>query len=347
MECNMRRPTRSPRLATLCLQGNTAASTKDNVTRTKLLEKAVRFLLQQRAWHPIDALVLPGGFFWLSRSLGATTFERRRSLISAERFVPAITTALEQLQELSPAIRLVTGVMAQPRDKAERTEQACLAFDQTGLIGAARKMFPTQAESRGRRFMTPFADDYRSIERFVDLPNGSLAALHSCYDLFGTADHGSGGGARRAAIKALRQRSGRRLAEGQYGFRATRDSELAAWANLVAAKAPDVLLATIHAFERPGLDGYWQRHGIARASAAHGGAITIGAAHFLDSLPRDSSTLATYGVPKRELSAGVSRRAHSLAALHSAVLTVQGMTALLRVFEPPQHRWKAKNGRAS
>ena len=30
----MRRPTRSPRLATLCLQGDTAASTKDNAART-------------------------------------------------------------------------------------------------------------------------------------------------------------------------------------------------------------------------------------------------------------------------------------------------------------------------
>jgi predicted amidohydrolase len=342
----MRRPIRSPRLATLCLQGNTAASTKDNFNRVSLLEEVVRIVRERLDWHPIDALVLPGGFFWLSRSLGATTFERRRSLIAAERFVSAITTALAKLKELSPGIRLVTGVMAQPRDKSERTEQACLAFDQSGLIGAARKMFPTQAESRGRRFMTPFTDDYRSGERFVDLPNGGLAALHSCYDLFGTADHGSHGGARRSAIKVLRNKGGR-VGEGHEGFRASRDTSLAAWADLVAAKAPDVLLATIHAFERPGLDGYWQRHGIARASAAHGGALTIGAAHFLDSLPRDGSTLAAYGVPKRELSAGVSRRAHSLAPLHSAVVAVHGMNALLRVFEPPQNRWKAKNGRTA
>jgi len=342
----MRRPTRSPRLATLCLQGNTAASTKDNAARVPLLKRVVHVLRQERAWHPIDALVLPGGFFWLSRSLGATTFAQRRALVSAERFTADITAALAQLQELSPGIRLVTGVMAQPRNKTERTEQACLAFDQTGLIGAGRKMFPTQAESRGRRFMTPFADDYRSSERFVDLPNGSLAALHSCYDLFGTADHGSGGGARRSAIRVLRDNGGR-VEQGHEGFRASRDSSLAAWADLVAANAPDVLVATIHAFERPGLDGYWQRHGIARASAAHGGALTIGAAHFLDSLPRDGSTLAAYGVPKRELSAGVSRRAHGLTALHAGVVAVQGMTALLRVFEPPQQLWKAKNGRAA
>ena len=54
-------------------------------------------------------------------------------MIAAKRFVPAITTALEELKELSPGIWLVTGVIAQPRDSAERTEQACLAFDQIGL----------------------------------------------------------------------------------------------------------------------------------------------------------------------------------------------------------------------
>lgn len=342
----MRRPTRSPRLATLCLQGDTAASTRDNAARTSVLEEAVSVLLQHRTWHPIDALVLPGGFFRLSKPLGASDFKRRRALVSSERFTAAITNTLKQLQELSPGIRLVTGVMAQPRDKTERTEQACLAFDRNGLIGAARKIFPTQAESRGRRFMTPVVDDYRSAHRFIELPNGSLAGLHSCYDLFGTADIGSAGGARRAAIRVLRTKGGR-IGEGHEGFRGTRDGCLLAWSDLVASNAPDVLLATIHAFERPGLDGYWQRHGIARASAAHGGALTIGAAHFMDSLPQEGSTLAAYGVPKRELSAGVSRRAHSLTALNSAAVTVQGTNAVLRVFEPPQHRWKAKNGRVA
>lgn len=342
----MRRPTRSPRLATLCLQGNTATSTKDNGNRVSVLEELVRVLRANPAWHPIDALVLPGGFFRLSKSLGATSFERRRTLIAGERFTPAVTAALKQLQELSPGIRLVTGVMAQPRDKTERTEQACLAFDWTGLIGAARKMFPTRDESRGRRYMSAFVDDYRSTKRFIDLPNGSIALLNSCYDLFGTADIGSGSSGRRAAIRALRDQSGRLLL-GDEGFRASRDRSLAAWADLVAAKAPDVLLATIHAFERPGLDGYWQRHGIARASASLKGALSLGAAHFLESLPTNGSTLAACDVPRRELSAGVSRRAHSLAAVHSAAVAAQGMNALLRVFQPPQHRWKAKNGRAA
>jgi hypothetical protein len=306
----------------------------------------VRAIQQQRPWHQLDALILPGGFFRLSRPLGATTFEQRQAIVSRERVAAAIAAAVGQLHELSPGIRLVTGIMAQPRDKTERTEQACLAFDGNGLIGAARKIFPTQAESRGRRFMRPFADDYRSAHRFIDLPNGSVAALHSCYDLFGTADVGSAGIVRRAAIKVLCTK-GSYIGQGDAGFKKDRESSLMAWADLLSAKSPDVLLATIHSFERPGLDGYWQRHGIARASAAHRGALTVGAAHFIESLPSNGSTLAAYDVPKRELGAGVARRAHFLAPLYSAKVAIRGMNAVLRVFEAPLHRWKATTGRAA
>lgn len=328
------------------MHGNTATSLKDNGNRVSIVEKLTSVLRANPAWHPIDAIVLPGGFFWLSKAMGATDFRKRRTLMAGETFSSAIVTALKQLQELSPNIRLVAGVMAKPRNKTERIEQACVAFDRNGLIGIARKIFPTRNESRGRRYMSPFVDDYRSTKRFIDLPNGSVALLNSCYDMFGTADIGGFSGGRRAAIRALRFPHGRLLL-GDDGFKASRDEGLATWAALVAAQTPDVLLATIHAFERPGLDGYWQRHGIARASAAHRGALTIGAAHFLDSLPSEGSTLAAYGVPKRELSAGVSRRAHSLATVHSAIVSAQGTDAILRVFEPPQHRWNAKNGRAA
>jgi predicted amidohydrolase len=284
-------------------------------------------------WHPIDAIVLPGGFFWLSRTLGAASFERRIELISQERFADPITATLRALQQLSPGLRLIVGIRAKPSDRRERTEQASVAFDLNGVIGVARKIFPTYGETRGRRFMSPVLDDFRSEERFVALPNGSLALLNSCYDLFGTADLATGRLARRAIIRALRTKR-RRLSENDDVFRASRDESLRAFSELVAAKAPDVLLATIHAFQRAGLDGYWQRHGIARASAGFRGALTVGAAHFLEGLPQaDGSTLSASKVPKRELDAGVSRRAHALAPLFSAPLITSGASGLLRIFQ--------------
>jgi predicted amidohydrolase len=331
----MRRPHRSPRLAALCLQASTTESTKDNIERSAIVTEMIALLRQHPEWHPLDAILLPGGFFQLSRALGASSFAHRKQLVERERFVAAIANDLETLQSFSPKVRLVTGIMATPRHKRERTEQACLAFDTTGLIAAARKLFPTNAETRGRRYMSPCLDDYRAKERFVSLPNGSLALLNSCYDLFGTADVGMAGGARRLAIRAVRQGS-EQVTERDEGFRALRDGGLAAWAEMLTEQKPDVLLASVHAFQRPGLDGYWQRHGIARASASFNGALTVGAAHFLEGLPREGSTLAAYGVPKRALTAGVGRRAYSLSPVRSLAFTAQdGTPALLRLFKPP------------
>ncbi len=300
----------------------------------------MRVLKEHRAWHPLDAILLPGGFFWLSKALGAADFGRRSTFIGQERFSSTVIRALTDLHTLSPDVKLVVGAMARPRNKSERIEQACIAFDRSGIVGLARKMFPTHAESRGRRFMSPVMNDYNASERFVDLPNGSIAALHSCYDLFGTADIGTGTATRRSAIRTLRDPRGR-LTEKDDGFRTSRDAGIAAWADLMAAKKPDVLLTSIHAFERPGLDGYWQRHGIARASAAFGGAMSLGAAHFLECLPTGGSTLAAWAVPTKELSAGVSRRAHSQAALKILRVSTERTDALLRLFVPSRKRGAA------
>lgn len=331
----MRRPHRSPRLATLCLQGDTTNSTKGNAGRITILGEVIARLCDQSDWHPLDAILLPGGYFHLSRTLGTRPFEQRKRRIESERFVMAIRENLARLQPLSPKVRLVLGVMATPRHKADRTEQACLAFDATGVIGIARKMFPTSAEMSGRRYMSPCVDDFSARERFIDLPNGSRALLNSCYDMFGTADALSSSHTRRLAIRAIRQ-GAERLTHRDRDFRSIRDNALSAWNSLLAQQQPDVLLASIHAFARPGLGGYWQRHGIARASAALRGAIALGAAHFLDELPNEGSTLAAAGVPKSALSAGVCRRAHRLAPRRVLGWATNGGTpVLLRLFEPP------------
>lgn len=330
----MRRPHRSPRLATLCLQGNTADSTKSNPQRSAILGEAIARLCEQPDWHPLDALLLPGGFFRLSRTLGALSFEQRKQQVEREHFASAVKVHLTRLQSLSPKVRLVVGVMATARHKAERTEQACIAFDVTGVVGLARKMFPTSSETAGRRYMSPCLDDFSAKERFIALPNGSVALLNSCYDMFGAADAFSSSSTRRTAIRALR-RGTDHLTHRDPDFRSTRDTALSRWNTLLAEHRPDVLLASIHAFERPGLDGYWQRHGIARASARFGGALVLGAAHFLDGLPGEGSTLAAWGVPKSALSAGVSRRAYPLPPRHILRWTTKAKaSAVLRLFKP-------------
>jgi hypothetical protein len=157
---------------------------------------------------------------------------------------------------------------------------------------------------------------------------------------------GTGTGTRRSAIRTLRSSQGR-LTENDEDFYASRASGIAAWTVLMASKQPDVLLTSIHAFERPGLDGYWQRHGIARASAAFTGAMALGATHFLEGLPTRGSTLAAYRVPKRELTAGVSRRTHSLAAAKILPVSTVRTRAVQRPFTPSLPKDGSDNGRSA
>jgi hypothetical protein len=193
--------------------------------------------------------------------------------------------------------------------------------------------------------MSPSVDDYSSPERFISLSNGSVALLNSCYDLFGAADVGSEASTRRHAIQRLIHAGGQ-IKAGDAAFRDIRQDCLADFATLVDERQPDVLVAAIHHFEMPGRDGYWQRHGIARASARFKGALVIGAAHFEETLPGQGSTLAACGVPRRHLTAGVSRLAHSLAPINSlAFRTSNGIRAVLRLFDASSSRKPATKGK--
>lgn len=323
-------------VASLCLHGVPARTMKDNTERLALLPELVRLLQNHPQWHSLDAIVLPGGMFRLSRALGATNFERRRAILLKEQISGPIREALDRLDMLSPGLTLTTGVLATPRDISERTEQTCLAFRLSGLVGAARKIFPTRQESRGRRFVSPFVDDFGTRSRLIALSRGSMALLNACYDVFGVADLSGNAMARKHAIRRLLTKRGT-LAIGSAGFRTQRDDCLVAVGGLVASTPLQALMVSIHGFEQTGRDGYWQRHGIARASAACGGALVVGAAHFKLGLPMpDASTLAAHGVPRSQIGDGASRRSHRLGPAHSAILeTRTGLRGLLRVFRVP------------
>lgn len=331
----MRRLKRPPRLATLCVHGDVATRVGDNAQRIGFLKQLTTELRRLSDWHPVDAIILPGGFFRMSRAFGATTFAQRRRLVSTEQFTGPIRRSLRSLGTQSPGIRLVAGVLARPCDVTERTEQCSLVFDQGGLVAAARKIFPTASDTRGERLLSPFQDDYGSPHRFFSLANGSVAVAAACYDLFGVADRAQPG-TRRAAIRRLLTPEGP-IKLGDACFLALRKACLATWARQLEEQDPDVAVATIHRFAYPGADGYWQRHGIARASAALDGALVVGAAHFIRKLPEGfASSLAAAGVGLEHLFAGVGRPACRLAPIRQHVLHGPcGPTAVLRLFMAP------------
>jgi hypothetical protein len=109
------------------------------------------------------------------------------------------------------------------------------------------------------------------------------------------------------------------------------------WRATMHAAAPTVALVAIHGFERPGREGYWQRHGIASVSAALGG-LAVGSAHYRRLTRRDQlkTPLASSGVPREHLGAGIRRRSQPLAP--TAAITIvtpskKRVLAVLRLFE--------------
>jgi hypothetical protein len=109
---------------------------------------------------------------------------------------------------------------------------------------------------------------------------------------------------------------------------------------LLAEEYPDVVLTAVHRFQQPGRDIFWQRHGLATASAALDGGLAVGAAFFTDRLPDGqncwSSPLAACGVPREHLEQGLHRLARRFEPI--AVLTINGRRngkprALIRLFD--------------
>jgi hypothetical protein len=90
---------------------------------------------------------------------------------------------------------------------------------------------------------------------------------------------------RRTTILRTIESHGSVLRKGDAAFDELRHRCIQQWDLLLRSRRPSVAIAAIHAFDRPGLDGFWQRHGIATASAVLNGGLALGAAHFRDCLP--------------------------------------------------------------
>lgn len=323
----------SLRVAAVCVLGRPATTPKQNQARGQLLAQIVTGI-HERGWAGLDALVLPGGFYRLPRPVGHLAGPKRLASLTGQACLMAARRQLDRLQDRSVGCLLVTGMLADPSDARQRPEQLSVALSTERVVGLSRKLFPTAAEGEGRRQTVPCAEDYGSTDRLVTLPSGAKAILSACYDLFGLTETPGEASSRYHAIRALR--AGQKILRmGDEGFKPLRRQCLTDWANLLTTEKPDLAIATIHGFERPGLDGFWQRHGIAAASAAMQGRFVVGAAHFEEWLPAaEQSTLASINVPPKHLAAGIARKAHRLAPRDCIAVEKDGEPiALVRLFE--------------
>lgn len=323
---------RPPRIASVCVLGSKAARAASNAPRLELAN-SIADAIARRAWQPIDAVLFPGGFVRSQSFIGCMSDRERLRRLENEAWFGGIANAAAKLNAVTSGALVVVGADSSAPTRGQVGDQLCVALCQRRIVGLARKIYPTDLDTRGcARPLVPAAADFTSRRRFVLLPNGSWACLNSCYDLFGVTDSPPRLAARSRGMRMLYQ-DGEYLRYGSTGFRRLRAELLDQWATLLRGWAPDVALAAIHGFERPGRDGYWQRHGIAAASAALGGSLVVGAAHFEDALPtRGQSPLASDNVPASHLALGPNRPASRLRPTDSFVMTACGLEASVRLF---------------
>ncbi len=319
----------------MCVRGRPVRNAEHNIERMHMLELAASEIVARSDWTPADAVLFPAGYFHLDHSLVTLAEPQQSQCIQAAPFAGACRRAAQHLDRWSPGVLLVVGIDAAPAHKRLRGDQAVAAWRADALAGHAVKAIPVAEEAAGsadRRLASQW-ENYVSPTRFARLASGETAVVCVCYDAFGLAATADGPCTPFRSICLLDQHS-----------RATpvslplQRSLVARWQGLFAAHRPTVALIAIHGFEHPGRDGYWQRHGIATASAALGGGLAVGAAHFRYALPvgANQSPLAAHGVSDRHLHAGTLRLAHNLPTRDAFWITIGNSTkprALVRLFE--------------
>jgi hypothetical protein len=267
----------APRIVSVCIEGKPVRKRKHNKRRGRALLAIVRSVLA-KDWGRIDAVLLPAGYFLMSRRISKLDHDDRVAALQRERTFPAMKQASAALSRRHPGAVLVLGLDSKPRGNGRAWDQVCVALRAGKIVAVAPKIFPTKGDTNEKgSVIVPNAADYGSDRRFVDLPSGHRALLCMCYDTFGVAEAVTGPGRRASLIRWLYTK-----ARGRHRVR-DRDAVakcLDAWRDAVRRNRPSVVLSAIHVFAAPGRDGYWQRHGISAASAALDGALSVGAANF-------------------------------------------------------------------
>jgi len=297
-------PTATARIATVCVRGRKPQSLSGNGKSVRLMKAIVAEVADR--WRDIDVLLFPGGFVRLADYIGGRSQRDRTRLISNSEPGLSVARAVKRLQATSAGALIVTGIDSFKRSETDRGDQLCVAFNAEGVVGIGRKVFPTDWDTNGdgRTPIVCYVADYSSRHRVVQLASGARAILCSCYDAFGIAEAATGPSGR---IRFIRYIADADVHEaGTHRFGALRRELFEEWRALIVTSQASMSLAAIHGFPRPGRDIFWQRHGIANASAALGGGLSIGASFFRDQLPDLTragwhSPLASLGVPVSHL----------------------------------------------
>jgi hypothetical protein len=304
------------RIISVSIKGSDKFPPPKTPARLTLLRGIIAALVAREGWPQIEAIVFPGGFFRLKRVISLVTLKKRFSLFLKTSLAGDILSAAATLEERWPGVALIIGLDSDAFDADIGGDQLVAVWQQGALVTLTRKAFPVDGDTNGRNtkgkepVFFVVADDADDPSRCITLSNGARALILSCYDAFAVRGLYGRRHLDLAAIRLLSTSEGR---PHEPSANQKRD-HVKRWLAFLDSHPPDLALIAIHRFRQPGQDGYWQRHGIAGASAALRGAPVIGAAHFKRALPPDfsASPLAAADVPLAHLEHGPHRKAHSV-----------------------------------
>jgi len=224
---------RAPRVVTVCVLGRKPSRVDRNARASSLLDEVVDAVIGRVGWHPVDAMVFPGGFFRSPVYVGNQPHSARAAALEATDFGQAVMRAAYRFDAAHPGALIVVGIDSVPYSADDHGDQMCVAFSPYGVIGIGRKVWPADGDTNwdDRPPVICYPVDFGSPHRIVTLANGSRALLCACYDVFGVAEAIIGPTARIRYIRYLVQNE---RYDGA-GFVAARRRLVAEWGQLLAA----------------------------------------------------------------------------------------------------------------
>ena len=264
-----------PRIATVCIKGNTAAETRARLrSRLQWLSELVEHI--NCRWKNLDAVLLPGGYFYISEYIGLFSYELRVSKLEK---LKAVSDACRTLRQ-SPGSLIIAGVDGCiDRKMGLVYDQFCVAWDVHGIAGIGRKIFPVGGVNGEANELACYRDDFSSNRRVISLPSGSSALLCACYDGYVVSGRNAEDRKWAKSVKYVAN-FGERPAFADNNLVHSLKGDFCTLLDRV-----EVALVSIHSFEH-NATAFWQRHGLSKASSALGNnGYAYGAAHFCDKLP--------------------------------------------------------------
>jgi hypothetical protein len=295
-------------IATLCLLGKPAKSREDNDIRLEILEHALNV-----AKTSLHTIVLPGGMFFHDEALAPLPPSARIDVLNA-------CPEMQALSQIVGNNLIVSGLDIYCHDEVHG--QYSFALSKDGVKAVSRKVFPTKKEVQ--RGLAIQAQDFSDSSRITENQDCRVI-MHSCYDIFGSVDALTG------------KEAPSRLSHVPAPAHASKSACYNDYKKVaqIAAKGAPIVTVNIHEFAKPGRDIFYQRHGLATASAAFNGAPVFAAAHFEETLPQSAaqSPLAANGVPTSHIKARFHRQAHALTAKEAIPVKTASMRGIIRIFE--------------